>query len=205
MTIVTPNVHSEHLAPGCNYHPTGNTHSVFSLKPTAVVPCALAVTSPHLTMMNTTLTDVDITPTLLENLTEFDVLHIALGCTSALDIFHISQQLSLHLIISQFLMLQTSPTVYTWMLHMSVDRRVGQLTWTTLVEKDSHSKVSLCMGGTRDTVSIQDMLTFCTAHFEGLQYPSTTHPTLWSQSSKSHPSALVCFQHRSPSACSFSP
>ena len=26
------------------------------------------------------------------------------------------------------------------MLHMSVDGRVGQLTWTTLVERDSHSK-----------------------------------------------------------------
>ena len=36
--------------------------------------------------------DVDITPTLLEGLTEVDVLHIALGCRFALDIFTISQQ-----------------------------------------------------------------------------------------------------------------
>ena len=38
--------------------------------------------------------DVDITPTLLEGLTEVDVLHIALGCRFALDIFTISQQYS---------------------------------------------------------------------------------------------------------------
>ena len=36
--------------------------------------------------------DVDITPTLLEGLTEVDVLHITLGCRFALDIFTISQQ-----------------------------------------------------------------------------------------------------------------
>ena len=39
--------------------------------------------------------DVDITPTLLEDLTEVDVLHIALGCRFALDIFTISQRHSL--------------------------------------------------------------------------------------------------------------
>ena len=38
--------------------------------------------------------DVGITPTLLEGLTEVDVLHIALGCRFALDIFTISQRLS---------------------------------------------------------------------------------------------------------------
>ena len=38
--------------------------------------------------------DIGITPTLLEDLTEVDVLHIALGCRFALDIFTISQQLS---------------------------------------------------------------------------------------------------------------
>ena len=38
--------------------------------------------------------DVDITPTLLEDLTEVDVLHTALGCRFALDIFTISQQVS---------------------------------------------------------------------------------------------------------------
>ena len=36
--------------------------------------------------------DVDITPTLLEGLTDVDVLHIALSCRFALDIFTISQQ-----------------------------------------------------------------------------------------------------------------
>ena len=36
--------------------------------------------------------DVGITPTLLEGLTEVDVLHIALGCRFALDIFTISQR-----------------------------------------------------------------------------------------------------------------
>ena len=38
--------------------------------------------------------DVGITPTLLEGLSEIDVLHNALGCRFALDIFRISQQLS---------------------------------------------------------------------------------------------------------------
>ena len=38
--------------------------------------------------------DVGITPTLLEGLSEIDVLHIALGCRFALHIFTISQQLS---------------------------------------------------------------------------------------------------------------
>ena len=37
---------------------------------------------------------VDITPTLLEGLTEVDVLHKALGCRFALDVFTISQQFS---------------------------------------------------------------------------------------------------------------
>ena len=39
--------------------------------------------------------DVDITPTLLEGLSEVEVLHIALGCRFALDIFTISQHYSL--------------------------------------------------------------------------------------------------------------
>ena len=38
--------------------------------------------------------NVGITPTLLEGLTDVDVLHIALGCRLALDIFTISQQYS---------------------------------------------------------------------------------------------------------------
>ena len=40
------------------------------------------------------LADIAITPTLLEGLSEVDVLHTALGCRFALDIFTISQQLS---------------------------------------------------------------------------------------------------------------
>ena len=36
--------------------------------------------------------DVGITPALLQGLTEVDVLHKALGCRFALDIFTISQQ-----------------------------------------------------------------------------------------------------------------
>ena len=38
--------------------------------------------------------DLAITNTLLEGLTDFDALHIALGCRFALDIFKISQQYS---------------------------------------------------------------------------------------------------------------
>ena len=38
--------------------------------------------------------DLGVTPTLLEGLTDVDVLHIALGCRFALDIFTISQQYS---------------------------------------------------------------------------------------------------------------
>ena len=64
--------------------------------------------------------DVDITPTLLEGLTEVDVLHIALGCRFALDIFTISQQhsLPLHLITSHFLTTLSSPHSEHW-LHTS--------------------------------------------------------------------------------------
>ena len=38
--------------------------------------------------------DIAVTPILLEGLTEVDVLHIALGCRFAPDIFTVSQQLS---------------------------------------------------------------------------------------------------------------
>ena len=48
----------------------------------------------HNTDNNFLLLFADVTPTLLEGLTEVDVLHIALGCRFALDIFTISQQLS---------------------------------------------------------------------------------------------------------------
>ena len=80
------------------YRPTGNAHSVFSLNSTTALPCGPAVTSPRPTMTMTStdnnflllLTDDAITPTLLDNLTEVDVLYIALGCRFALDIFTIS-------------------------------------------------------------------------------------------------------------------
>ena len=69
---------------------------------TAALPCGPAVTLLRPTMTSTTLTTISfslfadnaITPTLLETLSEIDVLHIALGCRFALDIFTISQQLS---------------------------------------------------------------------------------------------------------------
>ena len=72
----------------------------FSLKAAAAVPCGPAVTSPrpdddeHNTDSNFLLLfgDVGITPTLLEGLTEVDVLRIALGCRLALDIFTIWQR-----------------------------------------------------------------------------------------------------------------
>ena len=82
--------------------PPGTHKAFFSLKAAAAVPCGPAVTSPRPTMTSTTLIaisssclgDVGITPTLLEGLTEVDVLRIALGCSFALDIFTISQQYS---------------------------------------------------------------------------------------------------------------
>ena len=99
-TTVTLSLYCLHCACGCQYRSTGNAHSVFRLKPAAAVPCGPAVTSPqsdddeHNTDSNFLLlfADVDITPTLLEGLTEADVLHIALGCRFALDIFTISQR-----------------------------------------------------------------------------------------------------------------
>ena len=79
--------------------PPGMHTAFFSLKTAAAVPCGPAATSPsdddeHNTDSNFLLlfADVGITPTLLEGLTEVDVLHIALGCRFALDIFTISQR-----------------------------------------------------------------------------------------------------------------
>ena len=87
VTIITPSILSMYHAPGCKYRSTGNAHNVFSLKPAAAVPYGPAVTSPpcdddeHNTDNNFLLlfADIAITPTLLEGLTEVDVLHIALG------------------------------------------------------------------------------------------------------------------------------
>ena len=58
--------------------------------------------------------DVEITLTLFEGLSEIDVPHIALGCRFTLDIFTISQQLSLHLFMSQFLTTLSSPHSEHW-------------------------------------------------------------------------------------------
>ena len=56
--FVTPSILSMPHASGCKYRPNGNAHSVFSLKPTAAVPCGPAVTSPRPTMTSTTLTTI---------------------------------------------------------------------------------------------------------------------------------------------------
>ena len=42
----------------CQYRPNGNAHSVFSVKPTAAVPCGPTVTTPRLTTTSTTLTPI---------------------------------------------------------------------------------------------------------------------------------------------------
>ena len=78
------------------------THTVCfqSRKSATAVPCGPAVTSPRPTMNERNndsnflllFADVDVTPTLLEGLTDVDVLHMALGCRFALDIFTNSQQ-----------------------------------------------------------------------------------------------------------------
>ena len=81
--------------------------------------------------------DVGITPTLLEGLTEVDVLHIALGCRDALDTFTISQQHSLTL---DQVPLPHDPEFATLRIGATRDGHDVQLSWTTLVERDSHSK-----------------------------------------------------------------
>ena len=102
MINATPSLFSVHYATTCKYRPNGNAHSVFSLKAyrsRAVWPCCDFTSSDddeHNTDNNFLLlfTVVDFTPTLLEGLTEVDVLHMATRCRFALDIFSISQQLS---------------------------------------------------------------------------------------------------------------
>ena len=59
--------------------------------------------------------DADITPTLLEGLSEVDVLRISIGCRFALDIFMILQQYFLHLISSHYLStLNSNPCSEVW-------------------------------------------------------------------------------------------
>ena len=68
--------------------------------------------------------DIDITPTWLEGLTEVDVLHIALGCRFALDMFTISQQLPHDPEFATFRALAP---------HKHYVCHVGQLAWTTFI------------------------------------------------------------------------
>ena len=88
--------------------------------------------------------DVDITPTLIEGLTEVDVLHTALGCRFALDIFTISQHIPLHLITSHFLTILSSPHFehgcYTRLMTATMARLLGPGSW-----KGTHTlSLSLC-------------------------------------------------------------
>ena len=84
------------------YRPNGNAHSVLRLKPArAMWPCCDFTSSnddEHITDNNLLflIADVGITLPLFEGLTEVDVLHIALGCIFALDIFTISSPTLFH-------------------------------------------------------------------------------------------------------------
>ena len=80
-------------------HPVLHT-AFFCLEHFAVVPCGPAVISSGDDEHNTDssflllFVDIGITPTLLDGLTDVDVLHIALGCRFALDILTVSQHYS---------------------------------------------------------------------------------------------------------------
>ena len=113
--------------------------------------------------------DDAITPTLLEGLTEVDVLHIALGCRFALVIFTISQQLSLHLITSHFLTILSSPHFehgcYTRLMTVTMASLLGPRSW-----KGTHT-LSLCLYGRNSwlhSVNLRrvDFHRSCTARFE---------------------------------------
>ena len=84
--------------------------------------------------------DVDITLTLLEGLSEVDVLHIALGCRFALDIFTISQQLSSTPDHEPLPLDAEFATLCGLVPHTPYGGHDGRETWTTRVERDSHSK-----------------------------------------------------------------
>ena len=108
--------------------------------------------------------DVAITPTLLEALTEFDVLHKTLGCRFALDIFTISQQTFPYtLITSHSLTILSSPHFehgcYTCLKTVTLANLLGPRSW-----KGTHTlSLTLCGQENRGyTVSTQDTLT-CTA------------------------------------------
>ena len=115
-----------HRAYGCKYCPAGNVHSLVQSQACcscAMCPCCDITSSDddeHNTDSNFLLlfADVGIMPTLLEGLTEVDVLHIALGCRFALDIFTVSHNILLQQITSHFLTTLSSLHSEHW-LHTS--------------------------------------------------------------------------------------
>ena len=131
-----------HRPSGCKYRPNGNAHSVFSLKPTAAVPCGPCCdftssdddehnTDKHFLLL---FADVDITPTLLEGLTEVDVLHIALGCRFRSGYFsRFRCNFPQHLIMSHFLTILSSPLFehgwYTCLLTDALASSLGHRSW----------------------------------------------------------------------------
>ena len=86
----------------CEYRPPGFAHSLFLSQARysgAMWPCCDFTSSDddeHNTDSNFLLlfADIGIMPTLLDGLTDVDVLHIALGCRFALDILTVSQHYS---------------------------------------------------------------------------------------------------------------
>ena len=115
-----------HRVYGCKYRLTGNAHILFqseACRSRAMWPCCDITSSDddeHNTDSNFLLlfADVDITPTLLEGLTEVDVLHIALGCRIAWTYSRFRRNFPLHLITSHFLTTLSSPHSEHW-LHTS--------------------------------------------------------------------------------------
>ena len=112
---------------------------------------------------NIFLTDVGITPTLLESLTKVDVLHKALSCRFALDFFTISQQPSP---TPNHVPLPHDPSsphfehgCGTCFQTVTLANLLGPRSW-----KGTHTlSLTLCVAGIRGyTVSTQDTLT-CTA------------------------------------------
>ena len=145
--MVTTSLLSTHCAPVCKYRPNGNAHSLFQSQACcscAMWPCCDITSSDddeHNTHSNFLLlfVDVDITPTLLEGLTEVDVLHIALGCRFALDIFTISQQ---HSPTPDHEPLPHDPEFVTFCAlapHKRYVCHVGQLARTTFISVFLHS------------------------------------------------------------------
>ena len=90
--------------------------------------------------------DVEITPTSLECLSEVDVLRIAIGCRFALGIFTISQQYSPTPDLEPIPLDAELESLLRGLVPQSPDcGHHGQVTWTALVERNSHSKTALCV------------------------------------------------------------